>query len=169
MGRGRPPVPLERMASRSPDGMTPGHRHLPAIPQRRHDFSVPVPSIDLTGRGEVEWEKIWTAGWWLNRQQDYHWVEMICQAYMDIEVYRQRVNEDGLITKGYAGQDAAHPLIAEIRKCQATIQRCLSVLGFSPTDRAKLAIKEATATTALRKAIDESRRGTPADKMEERP
>lgn len=157
MGRGRPKVPLERMAARSPDGVTPGHRNLPAVVNKTPDHSVPVCAIDLKGRGEVEWEKIWTAGWWLNREQDYHWVEMIAQSYMDIEAFRERVVDDGLVQQGSLGQPVAHPLIAEIRKSEATIQKCLQVLGFSPTDRAKLMIDNAKAENALQKMISNRR------------
>ena len=153
MGRGRPKTPIERMAARSPDGVTPGHRNLPAVVNRKPDHSIPVCSIDLRGRGETEWEKIWLAGWWLNREQDYHWVEMIVRAYMDAEEFRERVEDDGLVVTGYAGQVVAHPLIAEIRKCEATIQKCLQVLGFSPVDRAKLMLDNAKAENALQQMI----------------
>jgi P27 family predicted phage terminase small subunit len=70
---------------------------------------------------------------------------MISRAYDDIETFRNRVEADGLIQAGSLGQPVAHPLIAEIRKCEATIRQCLSVLGFSPTDRARLGIMEAKA------------------------
>jgi P27 family predicted phage terminase small subunit len=150
---GRPKVPLERMAAKSPDGVTPGKRHLPAKVTMTVDRTVPEPPASITGRGLEEWDKIWRAGWWLMRDQDYHWVEMIAQAYSDIEVYRAQVLQDGLITKGYAGQDAEHPMLAAIRKCQATIQKCLQILGFSPTDRAKLAITQRKAMGALQEMM----------------
>ena len=157
MARGRPKTPIEKMKAVSPDGKTPGKRNLPVPTTTEADYSVPVAAIDLKGRGEVEWEKIWTAGWWLKREQDYHWVEMICQAHMDIEAYRAYVNEHGLITKWYAGQDAANPMIAEIRKCEQTIQKCLSMLGFSPTDRARLNLSAAKTQNALQQMIEVQR------------
>jgi P27 family predicted phage terminase small subunit len=158
MARGRPKTPIEKMKARSPDGNTPGHRKLlvptsPTTPDR----TVPELPVGLEGtRALEEWEKVWTAGFWLHRDQDYHWVEMIARAYADIEGYRAYIKEHGLITKGYAGQDAANPMISEIRKCEATIQKCLQVLGFSPTDRAKLAIVEKQAQNALQQMIAES-------------
>ena len=158
MARGRPKTPLEVMKARSPDGKTPGHRNLPTPTETKPDHSIPVPAIDLAGRGEVEWEKIWTAGWWLNREQDYHLVEMVCQAYMDIEEYREHVKQTGLITKGYAGQDAENPMLAAIRKREATILKCLSMLGFSPTDRARLNLTEAKTRSTLQDMILSSRR-----------
>jgi P27 family predicted phage terminase small subunit len=146
------------MAARSPDGVTPGHRNLPVPVKSRPDHTVPVPARPLTGRGLEEWEKVWTAGFWLKRDQDYPWVEMIARAYSDIEVFRAKVEEDGLVVQGYAGQMTAHPLIAEIRKCETTIQKCLSILGFSPSDRARLAITEAKAQSALLDMIEQSKR-----------
>lgn len=154
---GRHKEPLEIMAAKSPDGVTPGKRRLPARIQSRPDHAVPAIPEGIHGRGEVEWVNIWTAGFWLKRDQDYHWVEMISQAYQDNEVFRARVQEDGLVVQGYAGQMTAHPLIAEMRKNDQLIQKCLSILGFSPTDRARLTITEAQAQNALQKMIAESR------------
>jgi P27 family predicted phage terminase small subunit len=118
---------------------------------------VPAVPEGIEGRGEVEWVNIWTAGFWLKRDQDYHWVEMIAQAYQDNEVFRARVQEDGLVVQGYAGQMTAHPLIAEMRKNDQLIQKCLSILGFSPTDRARLTINDAKAQNALQAMIAQSR------------
>ena len=155
MARGRPKTPIEKMAARSPDGRTPGHRKLlvptsPTVPER----SIPELPVGVVGRGAVEWERIWTAGFWLKRDQDYHWVEMIVRAYGDIEVYRTEVISMGLTVTGYAGQVVANPLLNEIRKLEQTIQKCLQVLGFSPTDRAKLAIQEEKAQNAVQRMID---------------
>lgn len=155
MGKGRPRTPIERMAARSPDGTTPGHRKLlvptsPTTPER----SVPAAPAGIPeGRGMEEWEKVWTAGFWLKRDQDYHWVEMIARAYGDMERYRQEVEEMGLVVTGYAGQMVANPLLNEIRKLEQTIQKCLQILGFSPTDRAKLAIVESQAQNAVEAMI----------------
>ena len=155
MTRGRPKTPIEKMQARSPDGTTPGHRKLPVpASPTTPDRTVPELPAGIEARGAEEWIKVWSAGFWLHRDQDYHWVEMIARAYQDIEVFRADVRDRGLITKGYAGQDAANPMIAEIRKCEATIQKCLQVLGFSPTDRAKLAIVEGQAQNALQQMID---------------
>jgi P27 family predicted phage terminase small subunit len=140
--------PIERMAMKARgDGRTPGGRELvkanPTI-VRHEAKDLPAPR-GIGRRGKVEWVKIWNTGFWLSPEQDYHWVEMIARAYDDIETFRKRVEDDGLIQKGSLGQPVAHPLIAEIRKCEATIRQCLSAIGFSPTDRARLGIMEAKA------------------------
>lgn len=161
MPRGRPPKPLERLKATQRDARHKADgRPLPVpVSPTRPERVVPELPAGITGRGAEEWEKIWTAGFWLKRDQDYHWVRMIAQAYTDIEAYRAYVEETGLITKGYAGQDAENPMIAAIRKSEATIQKCLSVLGFSPTDRARLAIVEEQAQNAVQRMIDKQREG----------
>ncbi len=144
----RRPEPLERMAAKTKgDGRTPGGRELVKANPTLIERVSPVPAVPrgLGKRGRLEWKKVWEAGFWLNASQDYHWTEMIARAYDDIEQFRKRVEEDGLIQTGSLGQPVAHPLIAEIRKCEATIRQCLSVIGFSPTDRARLGIMEADA------------------------
>lgn len=140
--------PLERMAMKARgDGRTPGGRELvKANPTLvRHNAEAPPAPRGLGRRGRLEWRKIWDAGFWLHPDQDYHWTEMIVRAYDDIDTFRERVEQDGLVQEGSLGQPVAHPLIAEIRKCEATIRQCLCVLGFSPTDRARLGIMEARA------------------------
>lgn len=154
MARGRPPKPVERLKATQRDATHKANGTVIAVREVTPDRTVPGAPTAVTGRGLEEWEKVWEAGFWLKRDQDYHWVEMIAQAYSDIAQFRARVEQDGLVQTGYAGQVVAHPLIAEIRKCEATIQKCLSVLGFSPTDRARLAITEAKAKTAIQDFID---------------
>lgn len=151
MGAGRPPKPLElKRLSTKGDGKTPGGREVPPaqmVIQKVTD--VPDAPANLETAGLIEWEKIWTAGYWMLPEQDYHWVAMIAGAYDEIEHYRSRVEEDGLIQTGSMGQVIAHPLISEIRKCQALIMKCLSMLGFSPTDRARLNLAEVERSNGL--------------------
>lgn len=111
--------------------------------------AIPVPPDDLDERGQTEWDKIWTAGYWLSDEQDYHWVAIIATAYDEIEAYRDAIAAEGLTVKGIHGVMVAHPLIAEVRKAQATIMKSLSILGFSPTDRARLALGEVKHMNAL--------------------
>ena len=155
---GRPKTPIEKMMTLSKgDGRTPGKREIEVRSYTKHG-GPPVTPADLGDRGVTEWEKVWDAGFWLKPDQDYHWVEMIARAYDDIETFRSRVQLDGLVVTGYNGQPAAHPLIAEIRKCESVIQKCLQVLGFSPTDRARLGLAEAKARSALQDLIKDSQK-----------
>jgi P27 family predicted phage terminase small subunit len=150
-GRGRPPKPLElKRLSAKGDGTLPTGQKMPEpkmVIQRVED--VPSPPANLETTGLVEWEKVWRAGHWLLPEQDYHWVAAIASAYDEIDHYRDKVAEDGLIQTGSMGQVIAHPLISEIRKCQALIMKCLSEIGFSPTARSKLNLAEVERSTGL--------------------
>lgn len=151
MARGRPPKPIERIRVTARDATHKANGTELAVPQHnlpRH-AQVPVPPDVLGDRGLTEWEKVWLAGYWLSDEQDYHWVAMICTAYDEIELYRAEIAHEGLTVRGIHGVMIAHPLIAEIRKAQATIMKALSILGFSPSDRARLSLGEVKKANAL--------------------
>lgn len=162
MGRRREPLE-RRMAKAKGDGRTPSKLPVPVVtsnPVTGNRRRVPPTPRGMSQRGKVEWRKIWTAGFWLKDDQDYHWVEMISRAYSDIDTFRAQVETEGLVVTGYNGQPAAHPLIAEIRKCEASIQKCLSILGFSPSDRARLMLGEAKAQNAVLEMMEARKRPT---------
>lgn len=149
---GRPPKPA---ALRAP-GPDPQHKangtlvpRAPAQVRKRGD-PAPEPPEGLGARGEIEWTRIWGEGFWLEPEADYHWVLMIAQAYDDIAAFREEIANTGLLVSGYK-QDmiVANPLLKEVRTAQNMIMKALSVLGFSPTDRARLGIQEAQARSAL--------------------
>lgn len=158
MTAGRPPKPLERKKNLAKgDGELPGHRapqsqnpskSVAVHPSRAQgpqlgSRALPEAPADLGERGVSEWNRIWTAGRsWLHPEEDYHWVEQIAHAYDDVQEFRDEIARTSLIVKGYNGQKAANPLIKEIRALEATIRICLSKLGFSPTDRGRLALGE---------------------------
>lgn len=150
---GRRHEPIERkLAKAKGDGRTPSKTVVPVTTNiaARGNRRIPPMPRGLGARGKVEWRKIWTAGRaWLRDDQDYHWVEMIARAYSDIEGFREQIEKDGLVVTGWNGQLAAHPLIKAIREEEQTIQKCLSILGFSPTDRARLGLAEAKAQNAV--------------------
>jgi P27 family predicted phage terminase small subunit len=148
---GRLPKPA---ALRAP-GSDPQHKAngslVPRAPnqiRRQGDPAPPAPE-GLGARGSVEWNRIWQHGSWLQPDADYHWVAIICRAYDDLVAFRETVDAEGLTVTGYNGQTVAHPLIKEGRVCEQQIMKALSVLGFSPTDRARLGIQEATARKAI--------------------
>lgn len=103
---------------------------------------IPDPPVGLKGRGTIEWVNIWSNVKWLHPEQDYHLVEQIVRSYDDMAEFRQQISKDGLMVRGYAGQMTANPLIKEVRACEATIRKCLSMMGISPTDRVKLGLNE---------------------------
>lgn len=147
-----PPKPIERHMATSQNGKTLGGRDLEVIDVGKLEpVTAPEPPEGLGDRGSVEWVKIWAAGKWLWPDQDYAWVEQAARAYDDLAEYRQVVASEGLTVEGYAGQTTAHPLIREMRACEETIRKCLSILGFSPTDRARLKLTELRGASELQK------------------
>lgn len=149
------PVPMEVMQARALNGKTLGGRDLEV-----NDVSAMVPPVmpeppeGLGARGALEWRKVWASGRWLWPDQDYHWTEQLARAYDDLDTFRAEVAVMGLTVEGYNGQTVANPLIAEMRKCEDTIRRCLSTLGFSPTDRARLKLTELKGASELQKLVN---------------
>ncbi len=158
MARGRPPKPYERIRATARNDTHKANGTALVKSEYTIEKRIDAPPIPrgLQRHGKMEWRKIWASGPWLNPEQDYPWVEMIARNYDDIDTFRKRVEEDGLVVKGYAGQVVAHPLLAEIRKCEDTIRRCLSILGYSPTDRARLGLAEVKRQTALQEFLNKS-------------
>lgn len=131
--------------ARGQNGKTLGKREIEVIDigklERRAAPDLPD-CVEPGTRGAVEWGKIWEACPWLYPDQDYHWVEQIASLYNEVEVYRAQIAEDGLTVEGYNGQTTAHPLIKEMRAAQAQINKALSTLGISPSDRARLKLTD---------------------------
>jgi len=159
MPAGRPPIPLERQAAqargdgRRPDGRRPGAEIATTAGRviTGRVIDIPAAPDGLRERGLREWDKIWEAGIiWLHPAEDYHWVEQIARAYDDLEAFRDEVNKTGLVVKGYVkGMVVANPLLKEMRMLEATIRKCLSQLGFSPADRARLGLVEVKTRTGI--------------------
>lgn len=154
MPAGRPPKPIERKRiTAKGDGRTPGGRRITGevVPANPRGISIPPAPADLGERGELEWYRIWEAGIiWLHPNEDYHWIDQIAHAYDDIETFRAEIERTGLVVKGYTkDMIVANPLIKEVRMLEATIRKCLSQLGFSPADRAKLGLVEVKRQTGL--------------------
>jgi P27 family predicted phage terminase small subunit len=149
-GRPRKPIELKQLHEKG-DGKSLSH----STPNQEITEYVPVSTElvipeGLGERGTLEWNKTWIAGQaWLHKGEDYHWIEMLCRAYDEMEIYTAEIKKTGLIVKGYAGQKTANPLIKEKRECERVIMKCLSQIGFSPTDRARLGLAEIKAKRGL--------------------
>lgn len=156
-GRPRKPRELAKATMRDDTHMANGSE-VAVMQASPRDEVVPVSPVDLGERGQIEWDKVWTAGHWLKADQDYHLVVTLAEAYDEIEAYRGQIKIDGLMTKGSAGGMIANPLIKEVRACQATIIKCLSLLGFSPSDRMRLGIQEIKRATGLMALQDKARK-----------
>lgn len=161
MPAGRPRKPIERAQQLAKgDGRSPGNRLVPmgGAQNVTRRLEVPDPVVPLGPRGAAEWEKLWTAGFWLKPDQDYIWVEQICQSFDMIEAFNEEIANTGLMVEGSMGQQAAHPLIGERLKLWQHMAKCLSALGFSPSDRARLNLTEAQTASKLQQMMDRNNR-----------
>ena len=157
------PVPMEVMTARAHNGKTLGKRDLVV-----NDVSL-MPRVDapaapegLGDRGALEWSKVWAAGRWLWPDQDYAWVEQVARAYDDLDAFRKSIAVEGLTVRGVRpGTIVANPLLAEVRRAEETIRKCLSILGFSPTDRARLKLTELKGASELQKLTNGAGNSSP--------
>jgi len=161
MTAGRPKVPLERIAlTTKGDGRTAGNRRLVpkgqviVVPGRTGTNLKKPPAFDhrclpkmpagLGKPGKKAWFEVWDNGPWLHPFEDHHLVAIVAKNYDLINAFELKIEETGLILSGggYNGQDVANPLLKEIKSCEQVILTCLSKLGFSPSDRARLGLAE---------------------------
>jgi P27 family predicted phage terminase small subunit len=146
---------MEVMQARSVNGKTLGGRDLEIRDVSTMEPVTAPPMPDgLQERGQLEWAKIWTAGRWLWPDQDYHLVEQIARAYDDLETFRAEVTRMGLTVEGYNGQTVANPLLKEMRALENGIRANLSLLGFSPSDRARLKLTELKADKTAQELLN---------------
>lgn len=167
MPAGRPPKPIEQKMllakgdGRDPSGARVAYLAAHSAPVQRTG-TVPEVSVPLGAKGAEMWQKLWSAGWWLHPAEDFTWLEQICQSYDAIEAFNAIIAAEGMTATGSMGQLIAHPLLAERNKAFQIIQKCLSQLGFSPTDRARLSLTEAQTMSIAQQMSKESRVGQPA-------
>lgn len=145
------PKPIEQHIALSVNGRTLGNRAIEIndIAQMQAP-DVPAPPAHLKEHGVSEWNLIWSAGYWFRADQDYHLVSQICEIYDQLDQFREAIAQEGLIVTGYNGQMVANPLLKEQRTAEAQMTRNLSLLGFSPTDRARLKLTELKGATELK-------------------
>lgn len=126
--RGRKPKPIEQKIRMG----NAGKRKLPIIAPITTIINTDIPEphrplID-SGPGLQLWTGVWTSGCvWLRRDTDVEMVMMVCEQTDERAVLRTKVFRDG------DWRDRA-----SLRTLEKLISQNLSVLGFSPTDRARL-------------------------------
>lgn len=96
----------------------------------------------LNEDGENLWIKIWIgAGDWLHVSDEFMITEL-CQIFQDKELYR-RALELGEVKRVYMLSNKtliAHPYVGMLKDARVQMNTYFSALGFSPSDRAKIAI-----------------------------
>ena len=126
---GRPPKPVEQKRRSG----NPGKRPLPAttiaIPTSP---IVPVPHRPLGPAGQQFWERVWAVGFtWISPQMDIELLQLVAEQIDERVALRMRV------LKQNDWRDRA-----ALRSLDAQVLDCLSLLGFTPVDRARLGFVE---------------------------
>jgi hypothetical protein len=126
---GRPPKPVEQKRRAG----NPGKRPLPettiAIPT---SSIAPVPHRPLGPAAQQFWERVWSVGFtWISPQMDIELLQMVAEQIDERVALRMRVLKQG------DWRDRA-----ALRSLDAQVLDCLSLLGFTPVDRARLGFVE---------------------------
>lgn len=135
---GRPPKPIEQKRMLG----NPGKRALPKegeVQVLPASGAVPEPHRPLGDAGYAMWDRIWGAGiQWISPQTDIELLLMTCESLDEREQLREIVQASGDPKDRRA-----------LRYLNAEITSNMSMLGFSPVDRARLGVAEVTRRSKL--------------------
>ena len=137
-GGGRPAKPIEQKRRLG----NPGKRALPAkgslvVLPAAHETPEPTRPLGLAGR-EL-WDRVWPAArHWLSPQIDLEALMIVCEQLDERVALRIRVLREG---HSYDRRD--------LRELDRQLMSGLAVLGFTPSDRAKLGLAEVQTRSKL--------------------
>jgi len=126
---GRPPKPTEQKRRLG----NPGKRKLPSAEVAIvGQVDAPEPVRPLGQVGLAFWQRVWAVGFaWISPQTDIELLQMVCEQIDERQALRVRVLRDG----DWRDRTA-------LRALDAQVLDCLSLLGFTPVDRARLGFVE---------------------------
>jgi P27 family predicted phage terminase small subunit len=144
---GRPPKPIEVHRRNG----NPSKKNLPAVPVPEfalavvNDDELPEPPKTLSEFGRAYWLMFWDEGRrHLSEKHDAALIERLCLAFDQVARIEQWLGTD--VTRWFYetanGQLVTHPLIKQKSELNAQITAWLSLLGFTPSDRARLGLAE---------------------------
>lgn len=106
---------------------------------------VPPPPGKLGPVGREAWRYVWAGGRrWLSEAQDTVLIARLAERLDEVAALRAWLGED-VERRWYAtanGQVVTHPAVKQLDQADAQITAWLSMLGFSPSDRARLGLAE---------------------------
>ena len=126
---GRPPKPVEQKRRAG----NPGKRPLPdvmiSIPT---SSTAPEPHRPLGSAGRQFWERVWNVGFtWISPQMDVELLQIVSEQIDERAALRVKVLHEG----DWRDRSA-------LRALDSQVLDCLSLLGFTPVDRARLGFVE---------------------------
>lgn len=120
-------------------GAPQGRRHRPLQRVLPPGWRAPTPPRTLGAVGRRWWRTIWRGGaTWLDESIDCLLIQSVCEAADQVDEIEAHLRVAGRWYETKQGVLAAHPGVADIRQLQAFITSRMSLLGFSPSDRARL-------------------------------
>lgn len=148
-GRGRgggQAKPVERQRALG----NPGKRKMAPAPTPETALAVvtegvPAPPEKLGPVGREVWRYVWTGGRrWLSEAQDAVLIARLAEKLEEVAALRDFLGAD--VTRRWYetanGQIVTHPAVKQIDQADAQVTAWLSMLGFSPSDRARLGLAE---------------------------
>ena len=143
-GRKSKPTELKRRAG------NPGHRPLPEplsiVPMLA---TSPTPPERLGSVGSDLWALVWRDGQEWLAPSDAPLVGLLCSAADEREAWLEVVTREGPTFTTERGYSGIHPLISQVRAIGRDMVSMLSLLGFTPSDRARLGLAEVRRMTHL--------------------
>jgi len=138
---GRPLVPLERkrLTGTLRPGRLPANAPLVALSE---PLGAPEPPETLTGAGLEFWASVWRTPW-ISQTADYWLVLLASEALCEREALRALVLSEPDNPKARSG----------LRELERSIVGQLGLLGFSPSDRARLGLAEVKKESKLEEII----------------
>lgn len=152
MPRGRPRQPVERARARG----NPGKRPLPPVTILPAPAQRPAAPKGLASAGKALWRTVYDAANWIGAS-DVPLVRLLCEAADERAAWRTLLDLEPLVTTSQHGTRRVHPAVAEIRTLERQMTVWLSLLGFTPADRARLALGEVRSVAALADFLDRRR------------
>ena len=102
----------------------------------------PKPPKTLGEVGRTWWVALWRGGErWLDVHSDFMLVEIVCQAQDKLAAIEKILESEGRYYLSKQGLRLPSPAVADSRNVSAQIVAWLSLLGFTPTDRARLGVQ----------------------------
>lgn len=153
-GRGAKAKPVERKRAAG----NPGKRSLPGAPTPStalavvRDGDCPAAPEHLTDVGRATWVYLWNGGRrWMADSQDAIIASLTATKVEELATLRAWLGTD--VTRRWYetanGQVVTHPAVKQLEQGEAQLTAWLSILGFSPSDRARLGLAEIRVADAL--------------------
>lgn len=150
-----PPKPVEIKRRTG----NPGKRPLPVTPTAivAASTSVPAPPDGVGEVGRAAWSRAWQVGSAWLAPSDALMVEQAAQLVDDIAGWQAAIEAEGATYVTDSGMVRAHPAVGQINVLRRELRATLSLLGFSPSDRARLGLTEVRKVSALADLLEKRR------------